>query len=213
MENQDLKAEKRKERGRRITEFYENRGLKRKDFAALVNTTYDTLRAWEAGRAEAPSDFYNAVLHHFKDADIGYLITGIPSRPKNLLQEDRKIPIISEIRAGDLAPQIEDENASGFTTTENLTEPELFALKVRGSSMRPEILEGDLAICAPHRPFIPGQIYAVVVDDHEATLKRVWRRKHGWELVPANPDYESKIVGEKELRKLIRVIELRRQYD
>ncbi len=75
-----------------------------------------------------------------------------------------------------------------------------------------KISEGDLVVCAPMKPFISGKIYVIVTDDSEATVKQVWRKEGGYELVARNPEFATIHLPDEKVMKLIRVVEITRKY-
>ena len=68
--------------------------------------------------------------------------------------------------------------------------PNLFALRVRGNSMKGAgILDGDLVICEPRQYAQNGEIVVALVRGEEATVKRFFLRSDHIELRPENPDH------------------------
>jgi SOS-response transcriptional repressor LexA len=112
----------------------------------------------------------------------------------------RKIPIINEIQAGCWTESVECRAVDGSIETIN-TDLELgpmaFALRVKGDSMAPEILESDVVVIDPDVDPLPGDIVAAKNGNHEATLKQFRPRgtndqgQEYFELVPRNPVYPS----------------------
>lgn len=201
------KAEIRLEIGKRLREYYVTKGLKRKEFAESVGWEYDTLRSYEDGRAEPGGDFFKKLVEVYPDANVTYIITGINSSELTLAPV-KEIPILHEVRAGMPIMGFSDEDIIGVTYTSNMTDKDLFALRVKGDSMEPEISEGDIAVCAPHRPFVNGKLFIVVTDDSEATIKQVWKKDGSYGLVARNPEYHLITLPEEKVIKLIRVIEI-----
>jgi repressor LexA len=119
------------------------------------------------------------------------------------------VPVLGEVRAGalDLAVQEPD----GYVMVESrFPASELFALRVRGDSMRDAaILAGDLVIVRRQDTARSGEIVVALVGE-EATVKELWLRGKRAELRPANPAYEPIAVAAAELRILGVVIEVRR---
>lgn len=66
---------------------------------------------------------------------------------------------------------------------------EYFALQVKGDSMYPVYLEGDIIICQVQPDFEDGQDCVVFVNGYEATLKRCYHIPSGIRLKPVNPSY------------------------
>lgn len=99
----------------------------------------------------------------------------------------RNVPVIGTVRAGQ--PILAVEDAVGYVPFEGSGEG-LFALNVRGDSMKdPAILEDDVVIVRPQPTADNGQIVVALIDD-EATVKRLRLEKgHVW-LMPENPAYQ-----------------------
>lgn len=201
------KREIRIEIGNRLTKFYTGKGLKRKEFAELLGWEYDTLRSYEDGRAEPGGDFFKKLVEVYPDANVTYIMTGVEFTKFAPLAV-KELPILNEVRAGMPIMGFNDEDVIGVTYTSNMTDKDLFALKVKGDSMEPEISEGDIAVCAPHRPFVNGKLFIVVTDDSEATIKQVWKKDNSYGLVARNPEYPLITLPEEKVIKLIRVIQI-----
>ena len=99
----------------------------------------------------------------------------------------RNVPVIGTVRAGQ--PILAVEDAIGYVPFEGSGEG-LFALNVRGDSMKDAaILEDDVVIVRPQPTADNGQIVVALIDD-EATVKRLRLEKgHVW-LMPENPAYQ-----------------------
>jgi repressor LexA len=112
------------------------------------------------------------------------------------VQRFREVPVIGRITAGlPMYAQQEWEESivvdSDFYKGENL-----FALRVRGDSMKGAgILDGDLAICRPRQYAADAEIAAVLIDGEEATIKRFFLRPDHILLKPENPVYPPRRYG------------------
>jgi repressor LexA len=68
----------------------------------------------------------------------------------------------------------------------------VFALRVHGDSMIDEhICDGDIALIESRPDARDGEIVVALIDDHESTLKRIFRHGPEVELRPANASLES----------------------
>ena len=105
----------------------------------------------------------------------------------------KQVPLLGAIAAGD--PTLAEENIEETITlpTRLVGRGELFMLEVKGESMTGAgILPGDLVVVRKQPTVENGEIAAVLVDESEATVKRVRFRAEGHiELCPENPDYPS----------------------
>jgi repressor LexA len=100
----------------------------------------------------------------------------------------RGVPILGRVVAG--APLLAEENVEGtIDLTEEFRGEKVFALKVRGDSMKDAgICEDDLVVVRAQEQAEPGQIVVAQVDG-ETTVKRLARRQGKLELQPANDRY------------------------
>ncbi len=100
----------------------------------------------------------------------------------------RNVPLLGTVRAG--APILAAQDTVGYVPYEGSAGGDLFALTVRGDSMKnAAILEGDVVIVKRQPTADHGQIVVALIGD-EATVKRLRiERGHVW-LTPENPDYE-----------------------
>lgn len=88
-----------------------------------------------------------------------------------------------------------------------------FALEVSGDSMvEAGILDGDYAIIRKAEHALDGDIIVALVDDGEATLKRLRRKEGKVRLEPANATYKTQIYEPKRVRIQGKLIGLMRRY-
>ena len=103
----------------------------------------------------------------------------------------RQIPLLGQIAAG--TPILAEQNVEDMLSVpEELTgKGTLFALRVRGDSMvKAGILDGDTVIVREQADANDGEIVAALVDEEEATVKRLSRKGGRVILVPENDAYE-----------------------
>ena len=98
------------------------------------------------------------------------------------------VPLLGTVQAG--LPVLAQEETIGYVPFEGHGGSDLFALTVRGDSMKDAaILEGDVVIVRQQPTADSGQI-VVALNGEEATVKRLRLEKgHVW-LMPENPDFE-----------------------
>jgi SOS regulatory protein LexA len=90
---------------------------------------------------------------------------------------------------------------------------EHFALEVRGDSMiEAGILDGDTVVIRKTDSADAGDIVVALVDDEEATLKRLRKRGASIALEAANPAYETRIFGPDRVRVQGKLVALLRRY-
>jgi len=104
----------------------------------------------------------------------------------------REVPIVGDIAAG-LPLYAQQEWGGSIVIDSTLYHgPNLFALRIKGDSMRDAaILDGDLVICEPRQFAEDGEIVVALINQEEATVKRFFRRKRHIELRPENSEYKA----------------------
>jgi len=84
---------------------------------------------------------------------------------------------------------------------------------VRGDSMvEAGIFEGDLALIKKTDSADTGDIVVALIDDEEATLKRLRRKGASIALEAANSSYETRIFGPDRVRIQGKLVGLFRRY-
>lgn len=91
-----------------------------------------------------------------------------------------------------------------------------FGLKVKGNSMYPEYLDGDILIIEKTDNCESGQDCIVMVNGNDGTFKRVFKNENGIILQPLNTEYQPMIYSNEQIEKLPvrvigKVVELRRK--
>jgi repressor LexA len=109
----------------------------------------------------------------------------------------REIPLLGRIAAG--APILAAEQVESVMPlpTELVGEGPVFLLEVKGDSMiGAGIHDGDLVAVHSQPDALDGEIVAALVDNEEATVKRL-RRKNGKVILESeNPEYEPMVFAD-----------------
>jgi repressor LexA len=106
------------------------------------------------------------------------------------VQRWREVPIIGRVTAG--LPMYAQEEWDGSLVVDGDLFPgrDLFALRIRGASMRDAgILDRDLVICEPRQYARNGEIVVALIEGEEATVKRFFQHPDHIELRPENPHF------------------------
>ncbi len=125
----------------------------------------------------------------------------------------RGVPIVGRIAAGVPIEALQSE-VGRVEAPEDLGDPkDLFALEVKGDSMiGAGILEGDIVILKKTDSADSGDIVVALIDEEEATLKRLRKKGNSVALEAANPAYETRIFGPDRVRIQGRLVGLHRRY-
>jgi repressor LexA len=106
------------------------------------------------------------------------------------------IPVLGRIAAGTPKDAIEHKISELGVPSTLAGSGEHYALEVTGDSMiNAGILDGDTVIIRKTQTANTGDIVVALVDNSEATLKRLRRRGDSIALEAANPAYETRLYG------------------
>ena len=106
-----------------------------------------------------------------------------------------EVPFVGKIAAGNPIAAIED-SYNMISVPPNMMGPDHFALEIEGESMiEAGILDGDIVIVKKANTARNNQIVVALVDQEEATLKRIYKSGQTIELIPENKDFETKSFG------------------
>jgi repressor LexA len=123
------------------------------------------------------------------------------------------VPMMGRIAAGVPIEAIQNHSHSIPIPPDMLTPGEHFALEVRGDSMiEAGILDGDTVLIRRTDSADTGDIVVALVDEEEATLKRIRKKGASIALEAANPAYETRIFGPDRVRIQGRLVGLLRRY-
>ena len=119
--------------------------------------------------------------------------------------EQRDVPILGQVAAG--KNLYAEENITGYVRVEPKIWGNLFALKVKGDSMSPRIMDGDTIIVREQPDVESGQIAVVIINGDEGVVKKVVKFPGGISLVSLNSSYNPLIFYNEEIETLpIRII-------
>jgi repressor LexA len=123
------------------------------------------------------------------------------------------IPIMGRIAAGTPIEAIQTAQDHVSIPESMLGSGEIFALEVNGDSMiQAGILDGDTVLIQRTPDATSGDIVVALVDNSEATLKRLRKRGDSIALEAANPAYETRIFGTDRVKVQGKLVGLLRRY-
>ncbi len=178
--------------GKRIQEIRKQQGMTQEALAERINISKSSISEWESCKRVPRME----TLRKIADAlgvDVWQIIgfntieftpleePPLPSnvRPISALHRQR-VPLIGSVAAGE--PIYDPEDAGVYV--ESPVEADA-AITIRGDSMVPTYLDGDL-VYIKARPDVPDGAVAVVFLDDEATIKHVYKRPTGLTLISDN---------------------------
>lgn len=123
------------------------------------------------------------------------------------------IPVMGRIAAGVPITALQNKSHSISLPPDLLGTGEHYALEVQGDSMvEAGILDGDTVVIRKQESANTGEIVVALIDDEEATLKRLRKRGTSIALEAANPAYETRVLGPDRVKIQGKLVSLLRRY-
>ena len=124
-----------------------------------------------------------------------------------------ELPLYGRIAAGTPIEALRDESVAVGVPAGMLGRGEHYALEVEGDSMvEVGIHDGDTVIIERSNTAENGAIVVALIDDEEATLKKLRRHGNSIALEPANRNYETRIFPPERVKIQGRLVGLMRAY-
>jgi repressor LexA len=142
--------------------------------------------------------------------DFAAALPGTPVAPDTAAVD---LPLYGRIAAGTPIEALRDQSTTVAVPGSLIGNGEHYALEVAGDSMiEAGILDGDTVVIQRCDTAENGAIVVALVDNLEATLKRLRRRGASIALEPANKAYETRIFGPDRVKVQGRLVGLLRRY-
>lgn len=198
----------------RIKELRAEKNIKQADLAKYLNVSPAAMSGYETGKFEAELGTYEKMAEYF-GVTLDFLLGR--DTPKN--PEAIRIPVLGSVPAGIPLEAVEDiidwEEIPRSMSTGGR---EYFALQVKGDSMWPDYLPGDVVIVRRQPTCLSGEDCVVYVNGYDATLKQVRldETDHSLTIIPRNQSYPPRTFTQEEIQSLPVsiagvVVELRRK--
>lgn len=200
---------------RNLKKYMEGRGKTQRELAEIVGVSAPTVNEWIKAKKYPRIDKIEIMADYF-----GILKSDLIEENSNTESTQTKgirIPVLGSVRAGIPLEAIED-----IVDYEEIPEAmarsgEYFGLMIRGDSMSPVFVEGDVVIVRKQESADTGDAVIALVNGDEATIKRLKRTQEGIVLIPNNPEYLPMVYTNEQIKNLPvrilgKVIELRRKF-
>jgi repressor LexA len=141
--------------------------------------------------------------------------SSVPPMPSSMIIDSRtvSVPVMGRIAAGTPISAIQNHTHDIACPPDLLTNGEHFALEVRGDSMiEAGIHDGDTVIIRRCDNAENGDIVVALVENEEATLKRLRKKGSTIALEAANPEFKTRIFGPDQVDIQGRLVGLLRRY-
>lgn len=187
-------------------------GLTQKEIADQLGISRQAYANYETGNREPDLSTLKQLADIFS-VSVDYLL-GNEITPK---RRGIKIPVYGSVAAGIPIEAIEDIEDYEEIDEDMARNGDYIALKIKGSSMEPRMMDGDVVIVRLQPDVYDGEIAIVMVNGDEATCKKIKKTPEGVMLISTNPEYEpmfysNRQIEELPIRILGKVVELRAKY-
>ncbi|WP_370836187.1 LexA family protein [Megasphaera sp.] len=202
--------------GDRLRALREQSGKTQRELAALLCINRVSYTQYENNKRTPPPDTLRKLAIIF-NVSVDYLL-GNDVMKTSAAKKGVKIPVLGRVVAGVPIEAIQEILDYEEITPELAATGDFFALKIRGHSMEPRMLEGDVVIVRRQADVDSGDVAIVLVNGDEATVKRVKKQKDGITLIATNTSvyephfYSNAEIADLPVRILGRVVELRGKF-
>lgn len=206
--------------GDKIKEALKVRGMTQTELAEATKIPKATLNFYVNGRTGPKQDALYLIAQALRvrpDWLMGYDVpmTHAPAIETVPIHDTFRIPLLGRVAAGE--PIYTEGNIEGelYVDPDLAKHGTLFALRVKGDSMSPQILDQDIIICREQAEADNGELVVATVGGGEGCVKRLKKYAHAISLVSVNPAYEPMYFGEEDVASLPvrimgKVVEIRR---
>jgi len=136
-----------------------------------------------------------------------------PAAARRVANDAAELPFLGKIAAGTPIEAISDPTSFIGVPSDMFGRGERYALEIEGDSMiEAGIFDGDTVVIEKCDTAENGTIVVALVDDGEATLKRIRKKGDTIALEPANKDFETRIFGPDRVQVQGKLVGLFRTY-
>lgn len=201
--------------GAKLKNCRKNMSLSQKELGQKIGIAESTVSLYESNKRFPDAETLKKISALF-NVSIDYLLgSSLEETSPTQTGHGVRIPVLGRVVAGIPIEAIEEVLDYEEITPELAATGEFFALKIRGHSMEPRMMEGDVVIVRRQDDVDSGDVAIVLVNGDEATVKRVKKQEDGITLIANNISvYEPHYYSNKEIEKLPvrilgKVVELR----
>lgn len=194
-----------------IRELRMKKGITQNELASACGIHQTAVSQWEKDRTLPDRQMLITLSEYF-----GVSIETLMG--KNEQKRDRNIiPVLGYVRAGCPIEAVEDILSYEEIPDEMAATGEYFGLCVKGDSMTPRICPGDTVIVKKQDYIESGEVAVILINNLDATIKKVIKKGTSLTLVPFNNAYDPMVFSPAEVAtmpvKIVgKVVELRGKF-
>ena len=209
--------------GNKINSLRKQHNMTQDELGAKITATKSMISLWENGRRKVDTVNLQRIANVF-NVTTDYLL-GRNSTTNELktdinyaipLTGGVRIPVLGSIVAG-IPNTAVTEYDEWIEISQSLAmRGEYFALRIKGDSMEPTLFDSDIVVIRQQPDVEDGEIAAVSIAGNEATIKRIYHRSDGIDIVGDNVRafprmfYSNHDIATLPIRIMGKAIEVRR---
>lgn len=208
-----------------IKQYREDHQMSLQDFANLIGTSRSYIHMLEKNVNPSTNKPINPSIETLKllanamNMDLDFLLKQLDSEQQIYLNEEEykkqfektdvlgnpvaPVPLLGSVKAG--YNYLAQENWIGTIDVETSLVgdgKDYFALKVKGDSMAPVFIEGDIVIIKKQNDCENNEFAVVIINGDEGTLKKIKKTDSGIILQPLNPAYGPVMYTKEEMETI-----------
>lgn len=196
--------------GERIKALRHDKNLTQEALGEILGIQKAAVQKYEKGTVKNIKRDTLIKMSQIFDTTVEYIINGNSDIISNLLpvndQNMIKIPVLAEVSAGmGCHAEIFDEFSTGYepVSVDDINSDETYVyLRVKGDSMYPLFIEGDLALIRVQSSIDSGSYAVVLIDDCNGVIKKVVYGPDFIELQSVNPMYPPRRFEGSEISRI-----------
>lgn len=195
--------------GEKLRVLRKENNMTQVDLAKALDLDKSSIAKYESAGIIPSVDTLQKIASLFK-VSIDYLLNAQIYDINNIVN----VEIIGTVVAG--RDGIATYEFLGVSQAININDKEEYKyLKVRGDSMSPQIMEGDLALVRLQSDVDSGDLAVVIIDGEEGVIKKIQKTENSISLISFNPMYETRVFVGKDMEKIMifgKVVKVERCY-
>ena len=195
--------------GEKLRSLRKEHGMTQVDLANALDLDKSSIDKYESAGIIPSVDTLQKISALF-NVSIDYLLNA----PFGDINNVMNVEIIGTVVAG--RDGIATYEFLGISQAININNKDEYKyLKVRGDSMAPQILEGDLALVRLQPDIDSGDLAVVIIGGEEGVIKKVQKTDNSISLISFNPMYDTRVFIGKDMEQLQifgKVVKVERSY-
>lgn len=209
--------------GSRLKTLRQSKGLTGIELGEILNVSNKTISTWENNTRE-PNQEMTATIAEYFEVTTDYLLGRDPIPNDTKSEINYAIPLTSGVRIpvlGSIVAGIPNTAVAEYDEWIEISQSlamrgDYFALRIKGDSMEPTLFDSDIVVIRQQPDVEDGEIAAVSIAGNEATIKRIYHRSDGIDIVGDNVRafprmfYSNHDIATLPIRIMGKAIEVRR---